>query len=394
MTRRLPRRVLALCAGGWLLLSAHPPAAHADPADPSTTETWQASTSARLSTDGSLSDVAGVSAGSVWAVGQQSVWDIWQSRGAITHWDGVAWTEVGIRNDPTGAGLLRSVAAASPTELWAAGEGHDGLPYLARGDGASFDRVVVDKLRVGDWLGGVSAVPGRMVAVGRRDRQPMIVTESGGRWRVTQLKSPEESKGKNAQSKDKDSDELKGTLYGVALSGKSDGWAVGDAEGKPLIAKLSDGRWKIFRTPDIPGGYLRDVYLNGPKRALAVGGVYEASSGKVSPLILSWNGRKWSPVTPPGDNVRLYGVTGDRKSRFWISGVDLDQPSAPFLIHYDGHKVKPLHGAAVASRTVRLQSAAYLPGTGTVVTVGHVVDAAGRYTDVIERFGAPERAKP
>jgi hypothetical protein len=29
-----------------------------------------------------------------------------------------------------------------------------------------------------------------------------------------------------------------------------------------------------------------------------------------------------------------------------------------------------------------------------VVTVGHVVDADGRYTDVIERLGTSERAKP
>ncbi|WP_031162849.1 hypothetical protein [Streptosporangium roseum] len=376
MTRRLPRRALALCAGGLLLLSPRLPAAHAEPASPPAAEAWQAPTSARLSSDGSLSDVAGVSATSVWAVGQQSVWDIWQSRGAITHWDGVTWTEVGIRNDPTGAGLLRSVAAASPTELWAVGEGHDGLPYLASGDGAAFDRVTVDSLRVGDWLGGVAAAPGRMVAVGRRDKHPLVVTGTGsGKWKLTQL-------------------EGKGTLYGVALAGKSDGWAVGDTGRRPLITRLSGGRWKTFHVPDIPGGYLRDIHLDGPKRALAVGGLYD-DSGRAGPLILSWNGKKWSRLTPPGGDVRLYGVTGDRKGRFWISGVDLERPGEAFLLRYDGRTVRPLRGAAaVAPRTIRLQSVAYLPGAGTVVTVGHVVDADGRYTDVIERLGTSERAKP
>ncbi|MER5324799.1 hypothetical protein [Streptosporangium roseum] len=376
MTRRLPRRALALCAGGLLLLSPRPPAAHAEPASPPAAEAWQAPTSARLSSDGSLSDVAGASATSVWAVGQQSVWDIWQSRGAITHWDGVTWTEVGIRNDPTGAGLLRSVAAASTTELWAVGEGHDGLPYLARGDGAAFDRVTVDSLRVGDWLGGVAAAPNRMVAVGRRDKHPLVVTGTGsGKWKLTQLDG-------------------KGTLYGVALAGKSDGWAVGDTGGRPLITRLSGGRWKTFHVPDIPGGYLRDIHLDGPKRALAVGGVYD-DSGRAGPLILSWNGKKWSRLTPPGGDVRLYGVTGDRKGRFWISGVDLERPGEAFLLRYDGRTVRPLRGAAaIVPRTIRLQSVAYLPGAGTVVTVGHVVDADGRYTDVIERLGTSERAKP
>lgn len=375
MTRRLPRRALALCAGGLLLLSSHPSTAHADPVSPSTLEAWQAPVSAGLSRDGSLSDVAGISAGSVWAVGQQSVWDIWQSRGAITHWDGTTWTEVGIRNDPTGAGLLRSIAAASPTELWAVGEGHDGLPYLARGDGTSFDRITIDRLHVGDWLGGVAATAGRMAAVGSRDKQPLIMTGTGGKWKFTQLPD-------------------RGTLYGVALSGKSDGWAVGDSAGKPLIMRQSGSRWKTFHIPDIPGGYLRDVYFDSPKRALAVGGVSQGAD-RIVPLILSWNGKKWSRVAPGGGDVRLYGVTGDRKGHFWISGVDLEQPEEAFVLSYDGRKVETLRGPEVpASRTIRLQSLAYLPGTGTVWTVGHVVDAAGRYTDVIERFGTPERAKP
>ncbi|GAA3509354.1 hypothetical protein FHR32_005689 [Streptosporangium album] len=374
MTSRLPRRALALCAGGVLLFSTPVLAAHAEPVRPPVAEAWQAPTSARLSRDGSLSDVAGVSATDVWAVGQQSVWDIWQSRGAITHWDGVSWTEVGIRNDPTGAGLLRSVAAASATEMWAVGEGHDSLPYLARGDGAAFDRVTVEKLRVGDWLGGVAALPGRMAAVGRRDQQPLVVTGTGGgKWKITQLKQD-------------------GTLYGVALSAKSDGWAVGDTGDGPLIARLTNGHWKTFPVPDIPGGYLRDIHLDGPKRALAIGGVYDESGSGVTPLVLSWNGKKWHRLNPPRGDVRLYGVTGDRKGHFWISGVDLSRPGEAFLLRYDGHTFTALRGTAgAASRTVRLQSAAYLPGSGTVLTVGHVVDAAGRYTDVIERLSTAGR---
>ncbi|MFJ2029258.1 hypothetical protein [Streptosporangium sp. NPDC087985] len=377
MTSRLPRRALALCAGGVLLLLAPVPAAHAEPVSPSTAEAWQSPTTARLSRDGSLSDVAGLSGTDVWAVGQQSIWDIWQSRSAITHWDGVRWTEVGIRNDPTGAGLLRSVAAASPTELWAVGEGHDSLPYLARGDGSAFDRVTVDELRVGDWLGGVAAIPDRMVAVGQRDKKPLVVTGTGGgRWKLAEFKQ-------------------KGALYGVALSTKGDGWAVGETGGRPLITRLADGRWKAFRAPDIRGGYLRDIHLDGPKRALAVGGVYDNSGSKIAPLVLSWDGKQWRRLKPPGGDVRLYGVTGNRKGRFWISGVDLERPDEAFLLRYDGHTFKALRSsAAVASRTIRLQAVAYLPGSGTVLTVGHVVDADGRYSDVIERLGTAERAKP
>ncbi|MER7205919.1 hypothetical protein [Streptosporangium sp. NPDC000239] len=371
MTRRLPRRALALCAGGLLLTASLSPPAHADPRPASVAEAWQAPTSARLSSDGSLSDVAGVSASDIWAVGQESVWDIWQSRGALTHWNGSTWTEVGIRNDPTGAGLLRSVAAA-PGQVWAVGEGHDGLPYLASGSGTTFDRVVVDKLHVGDWLAGVAALPGRMAAVGRRGEQPLVLTQTGTKWKLTQIKG-------------------RGTLYGVALSGKGDGLAVGDTGTGPLVVRLSGNRWRQVSVPAVPGGYLRDVYFDSPKRALAVGGVYLRSGG-VGPLILSWNGKRWSRVKAPGDDVRLYGVTGDRKGRFWISGVDMERPGEAFLLTYDGHRVKTVRGAdGAAPRTIRLQSVTYLTATGTVWTVGHVVDASGRYTDVVERFGAAGR---
>ncbi|GGS55123.1 hypothetical protein GCM10010156_12410 [Planobispora rosea] len=359
-----------------LLLPLHPPAAHADPVRPPAAESWQAPATARLSSDGSLSDVVAISPSDVWAVGQQSAWDVWQSRSAIVHWNGSGWSEVAVRNDSTGAGLLHSVAAASATELWAVGEGHDGMPYLARGDGSAFERITVDSLHVGDWLGGVAVTPGRVAAVGRRDGHPLIVTGSGGRWKLTQA-------------------EGEGALYGVSVSAKGDGWAVGDTGEKPLVMRLSEGTWKAFPVPDIPGGYLRDVHVNGPKRALAVGGVYRGPDEDV-PLVLSWNGKKWSRVTVRGGDVRLYGVTGDRKNRFWISGVDLERPGEAFLLRYDGRTLKALHGAAPAApRTIRLQAAAYVPGTGTVWSVGHVVDDAGRYTDVIERFGAglPERAR-
>ncbi|MFB9965373.1 hypothetical protein [Sinosporangium siamense] len=371
MTRRSMRRASVVCAAAALFASATPAvSAHADPTRPPVAEAWQQSTSARLRTDGSLSDVVAVSATEVWAVGQQEIWDVWQNRGVITRWDGKAWTQVPIRNDATGAGHLRSVAAAGPGQMWTVGDGHDGQPYIARGDANGFDRVTVDELRSGDWLGGVAAAQGKVVAVGSREGKPLVVARDGGSWTLTPMKN-------------------RGVLYGVALSAKGDGWAVGDTAGQPLVMRLSSGEWKRVSLPSVPGGYLRDIHVDSPRRALAVGGVFRGP-GDVTPLVMAWNGKRWSEVDVPDGDAKLYGVSGDGKGRFWISGADPGRPTEPFLMRFEHGKGKIIRGTAGAKgSTVRLQAVTSVPGTSAVWSVGHIVDSADRYTDVVKRFGGP-----
>ncbi|WP_327045022.1 hypothetical protein OG320_25230 [Microbispora sp. NBC_01189] len=324
-----------------------------------------------LRTDASLSDVAGLSARDVWAVGQQEAWDFWRNRGVITHWDGSSWGEVPIRGDATGAGHLRSVAAASPGEVWAVGDGHDGLPYLAKGSADGFDRVSVPRLRTGDWLGGIAASSGRVAAVGSRDGQVFLLSSGGA--------------GKGAVWKTGQGPG--GALYGVALAGRSDGWAVGDSGDGPLAMRLAGGGWKRADLPRIKGGFLRDVYAESRKRAVAIGGVYR--DGKISPLVLDWDGRRWKRAKPPERHAELYGVTGDGEGVFWISGYDPARAAEGFLLRYDGARWTRLRGqASGANRKVRLQAVTHVGGL--TMAVGHVLngrDGKERYTDLVERFG-------
>jgi hypothetical protein len=365
MTRRHRRRVLSLTLATCLAYPLVVPvegAARAEPR-PVTAESWQRSSSARLDVDGSLSDVLALSAGNVWAVGQQEIWDVWKNRGTIRHWNGTAWTEVAIR-DATGAGNLRTVAAGTPTQVWAVGDGHDGLPYLANGDVTGFDRVQVPGLWAGDWLGGLDAKGGKVVAVGSRGGKALIVSGQSGSWTVTPTTSD-------------------GALYAV-----SGGFAVGDTGDRPLVMRQSGGSWKPMRLPRIPGGYLRDIQVDSAKRALAVGGVYHGP-GQIDPLVLSWNGRRWTREKLPPITARLYGVTGDGKGRYWISGYDRERPAEGFLLRQEKGRFEVIRGGgdAKSRNSVRLQAVTYLPGKGTVWAVGHVVDATDRYTDVVETFG-------
>ncbi len=382
MTRRPSRRAVPLCVlltgllAGTLMRPTSAAHARVDPtpaartAPAATTPDRHPAGTARLRADGSLSDIAARGPTNVWAVGQEGVWDDWQSRGVITHWDGDSWNAVGIRNDASGAGRLRSISAASPTELWAVGEGHDSLPYVARGDGSTFDRVDVGPLRAGDWLGGVAAVPGRVVAVGGRAGRPLITTGASAGWTAAARRA-------------------EGTLYGVALLSAKEGWAVGETGDGPMILRLSGNTWKTVRVPRVKGGFLRDVHADGPKRAIAIGGVYRGSGGKIHPLALEWNGKRWSRMRVPNHAAELYGVTGDRHGRYWASGYDPAHAHEPFLLRYENGKWKTDRGEkAGADQTVRLQAVGHV--TGLTMAVGHLVDATGRYTDVIETLEADE----
>ncbi|MCA2188533.1 hypothetical protein [Nonomuraea cavernae] len=376
MTRRFRRRALTLILATSVALSQVTLAAHADPrpASMDSIEAWQQSTSVRLDADGSLSDVLALASGDVWAVGQQEIWDVWKNRGTIRHWNGDSWSEVPVR-DATTAGNLRGIAAASPNDVWAVGDGRDGLPYLAHGGITGFDRVRADGLRAGDWLGGISAEPGRVVAVGSgTSRDPakgnavagLIVTGQNGRWTVQETAD-------------------QGALYAVSA-----GFAVGDTGTRPLIVHRSGDAWKTMKVPDIPGGYLRDVQVDSAKRALAVGGVYHGPDD-VEPLVLSWNGKRWQRIELPGTDSRLYGVTGDGKGRYWISGYDPSHAAKPFMLRCEKDDCAIIRGGAARGRnSVRLQAVTYLAGKGAVWAVGHAVDATDRYTDVVESFGPRE----
>ncbi|MFC5832468.1 hypothetical protein [Nonomuraea insulae] len=360
MTRRYQRRALSLILATFVALTQVTPAAHADPR-PAQIEAWQQSTSVRLQADGSLSDVLAISSTDVWAVGQQEIWDVWKNRGTIRHWNGSQWAEVGIR-DATAAGNLRGLAADSASDVWAVGDGHDGLPYLAHGDAGGFDRVRPQGMRAGDWLGGVDAKSGRIVAVGSREKNGLILTGQGNSWTVQETKE-------------------EGALYAVA-----GGFAVGDTGTEPLIEHYSGGSWKSMPLPSIPGGYLRDVQVDNSKRALAVGGVYRGP-GDIAPLVLTWNGKRWRQLGLPGSEARLYGVTGDGKGRYWMTGYDPSRAAEPFVTRCDKGKCETIRGEAKkGSSSVRLQGVTYLAGKGTVWAVGHAVDTGDRYTDVVETF--------
>ena len=85
-----------------------------------------------------LHEVSGTSSGDIWAVG--TLGDETTAAPLIEHWDGTAWAVVQAPRVPGRAATLFGVAAISTTDVWAVGErqpnGSDIVPLVLHWDGA------------------------------------------------------------------------------------------------------------------------------------------------------------------------------------------------------------------------------------------------------------------
>lgn len=116
----------------------------------------------------SPSDVAG-DALAVAAIAPDDAWVVGER---IQHWDGAAWTEVGIVR---GGGTLRGVGVVGPADVWAVGdrvigEAPSSRPLVQRWDGARWDLLRGEGAPGSVSLTAVGALPdGTLLAVGYRD---------------------------------------------------------------------------------------------------------------------------------------------------------------------------------------------------------------------------------
>ena len=78
------------------------------------------------------------------------------------------------------------------------------------------------------------------------------------------------------------------------------GYVNSSGRGLTLSARLASGGWRVVASPSAQGAdsnMLEGVTCRGTKDCLAVGGAYRF--GDRRPLAAHWDGKKWSPETPP-----------------------------------------------------------------------------------------------
>jgi hypothetical protein len=126
-------------------------------------------------------------------------------------------------------------------------------------------------------------------------------------------------------------------LYGVAVAGADDAWAVGlyydsaNAQ-QPLIQHWNGSAWNLVATPPLETSLLQGVTVIAPDDVWAVG----TREGFYATLIMHWDGTAWSVVPSPsfgsGYN-RLFEVEGAAADDVWAVGQASDQL---LLLHWNG----------------------------------------------------------
>jgi hypothetical protein len=198
---------------------------------------WSVVPSPKIS--GDLTDVAATSPRDAWAVGFVPR----SEKPLILHWDGRRWSQVEL---PTEVGSTYAVAAISPKDVWAVGTTHPG--YQTRGEISHWD---------------------------------------GRTW--TRLTAVQDAALKDV----------------VALSPR-DVWVVGTEEWyRALMLHWDGSRWQRFEREATSGfdeAWLLSVGAASAKDVWAGGGEHqeEMSPPAIGPLMLHWDGKRWSNARLPG----------------------------------------------------------------------------------------------
>jgi hypothetical protein len=198
---------------------------------------------------GTLSDVAAISSGDVWAVGTQSAADY---RGLVEHWGGSNWT-VASDASPSGS-YLTSVSATGPSDVWAVGGRDPNHNFIEHWNGASWSVVASPQPTRGSSLDSVTAIsPTNAWAVGSKTASTgaevtFTLHWNGKAW--SEVPSPNPSIAASASNQ----------LRSVVAVSPTSVWAVGMFENeqtsfhqhRTLVLRWNGTAWNIVTSPQ-PG---------------------------------------------------------------------------------------------------------------------------------------------
>jgi hypothetical protein len=223
-------------------------------------------------------------------------------------WNGHRWRTVAV---PPGMGKnsrLNSVAALSPSNAWAVGDGT--TPVILHWNGhrwAQMRSAHVPGVDVGSLLSVAARSPNDVWAVGQAENattqheRPVIEHWDGHRWSL--MASP----GLGNFS----------FLTSVTIASDGSVWAAGTSDGRtgPFILRWTGRTWVKAAVPKTPGNVdidLESITAVSPKQIWAVGEI-SVSNSPSRPYSLRWNGRTWNSVKMPDPSpatfIKTFSVT-------------------------------------------------------------------------------------
>lgn len=335
-------------------------------------------------THSELDSVTVLSPCNAWAVGSTHDRADDEDHGLIEHWDGSTWTQVP-SPEPIGAvgSDLLSVRAVSPTLLWAVGQWDDGKTdhiLILRGDGHTWTGVdgpdLADTFSTLNGVRPVSAsdiwAVGELRTASHNDGdQTLVLHWNGTSW--TRVPSP------SPGAADANND-----LAGVAATARNDAWAVGTfvagGSDQPLVLHWNGTRWSRVTSPSFKAAELLSaVGASSRSNAWIVGRTSSLADGKT--LTLHWNGTSWKLIPSPNEvgiipANTLSGVAVASATSAWVVGA-YEGGGTALIMHWDGRKWTHLPDPLPRSQFVSfLAGVATGPG-GSAWAVGGVRGGTG-----------------
>jgi hypothetical protein len=137
-----------------------------------------------------------------------------------------------------------------------------------------------------------------------------------------------------------------GTLWAVAATSTTNAWAVGDRgqQDTPLIVHWNGTKWSRVPAGAPADTLLHAVAASSPGNAWALGETYPPTGSlRQMPVILHWNGRAWRQVPSPAPSgALLSSVSVTSPANAWVVGSYFASANRsagstrPIALHWNG----------------------------------------------------------
>jgi len=280
-----------------------------------------------------FNSVVALSPTDAWAVGAFYDPNSGRFHTLAEHWDGTSWTVVSTPNPgPLGNSLI-SVAANSPTDVWAVGQykvNTSGVfaTLTEHWDGSSWTAFASPNAGFSSSLDGVVANGARNVmASGAYNCNTGICQTLTERWNGTKWKiipSPNVNANSNP-------------LNTITSNSGSDVWALGDYYTGSTFNTLAE-HWNGTAWSIVPSANMGFTAIIGSAAVNTddVWGVGEWQNGSIfQPYSMNWSGAAWSTVIPPsvGASGSIFqGASAiPRTTNVWAVGASLNSDTSPHV---------------------------------------------------------------
>ncbi|MEV0318428.1 hypothetical protein ACIBKX_09495 [Streptomyces sp. NPDC050658] len=313
-----------------------------------------------------------------WAVGADAVGREAPGFPLVLRWDGTAWQRQSL-SKVGWQGELLSVAATSPTAVWAVGRDAAGGARLLRFNGTDWSesRPPRGVLPTKAVAGG-----GETWLIGSRDGAQVLLRWNGRGW--------------------KDVPVPPGSVYGLHILAGDDVWAAGATEAGAAVSHWDGQEWRQTIVNGFPRSAVGSVLAVSPTEVWAGGtaGFVGGPPGKpIPPLLVRFDGQQWNRVGVPADFGSVSSLAPDASGGLgWVSvanslkwapqGSNPPLVPGPDFLAWNGQSFAEHSEPAVAgegdSQTLRL---APVPGTESVWSVGRAAGPEGTFAPRVLRFG-------